>query len=169
MKTRFDDRCEMVCVESCFYANQDFTAGESVVLAGHPVLRHMPESFEALTDQNCPKRTSTLREQLEQRAARVEELDDAAAAELVREQRAEDLRKLASEDTFWQQAGELSVRQVNLADLPDPAAEERAEELAEEKRIAALPEDDEHFWDQALALVERPQAFPVSELDPDQW
>jgi len=168
VKTRFDDQCEMVCVRDCFYAGTNFTAGRSVILGSHPALHHLAEHFEPLTAENTPKRSSTLREQLERRANRVEELDQHAAAERVRVEQEKSRRALASEDAFWERSAELLETRVFAADLPDPAAEEIAEKRAQEERIAALPEDDERFWDETMTMLERPRGLGGLE-DPDEW
>lgn len=167
MKTRFDSHDELVCVRDCFYANQDFTAGKSVILSNHPMLHHLADCFERLSPNNAPKRSSTLKEQLERRAVRVEEFDQRAAAERIAAEQEKTRRSLAREDRFWQESAELMEMGPRVDLLPDPAAEERAEEIAEEERVARLPEGEE-FWDQTFAHLER--GSPISpEMDPEQW
>jgi hypothetical protein len=157
LETRFDDRDEMVCAEDCFYADAEFEAGESVLLSDHPAVRRMPECFEALTAENAPKRKRTLREELELRAQRIDELDRIAVRETMRKQTRGAQR---SEAALWRDVDELIAaadrESSPLEDLPDPAREAEEERLLEERRIAALLDpSDERFWHETEALVER--------------
>jgi hypothetical protein len=160
MKTRFDDRGVAVCLTSCFYADADYEPG-ALVLADAPVVRHLPDSFERLADDD--QRVVRFREELEIVRNRIEELDREEAQDRVRKQRERTGRQ--SEAAFWRDTAaflaEAETRQVGLDELPDPALEAEEEAIAAERRRAQYDPDTEAFWDESAALVERVQAEAI--------
>lgn len=162
MKTRFDDRAELLCTEGCYYEKSEFKAGESVVLSDHPAVRRMPENFEPLTAENAPTGLScSLREELEFRAQRIEEMSLSAVQEKKKHSSSE---RRQTEAAFWRDAAEIlsQSRAPDLDRLPDPAAEAEEEAALEEGRRQRLPHPDSlRFWDEAEALVERHDAAQV--------
>jgi hypothetical protein len=158
------DEAVYLALEACWYGDCELREG-ALVLERHGAVRHMPENFERLSDDD--KRVARFFREREVVRETVERLDRDEARDRVRKQRERTGRQ--SEAAFWRDTarllGEAETRGLGLDELPDPALEEEEEKIAEEQRLARLRNmDDEQFWDEAIAQVERAQAaemFPA--------
>jgi hypothetical protein len=169
MKTRYDDRDELLCTQDCEYDGTVLRAGE-VILSGHPAARFMPENFKPLSVEEAVEmaekagRRYSLREEHEVMARRVEELARQEVREKYEKERAGNQSEACSEGAFWDSTARFMENRAlpDLDEIGDPAREAEEEHLVEQQRIAQLPDPaGERFWDEAEALIQRIRAEEI--------